>query len=144
MIQIEDTTGSIAVNALQSAAEILATRLGLRGHVTVRIGSQAESRALNSRYREIDSPTDVLSFPIDEEFPDGYYCGDIHICLPVAREQAIQAGHSLNEELRTLLVHGLLHLAGYDHENDDGEMLRLQNEVLTELPPLPRERPPEE
>lgn len=143
MIQIEDATDSIDILALQADAESVASRLLLPGSVTVRIGSLDESRELNRRYRKIDSPTDVLSFPIGEEFPDGFYCGDIHICLPVAREQAVTAGHSLVKELRILLVHGLLHLAGYDHENDDGEMLRLQGEVIAELPPVPGEREPE-
>lgn len=142
MIQISDTTDSIHVRALREDAESVASRLRLAGNVTVRIGSRDESRDLNLRYREIDAPTDVLSFPIGEEFPDGFYCGDIHICLPVAREQAVSAGHSLAQELRTLVIHGLLHLAGYDHEKDDGEMMRLQDEVLAELPPIPGEGNP--
>jgi len=142
MIQISDTTDSIHVQALREDAESVASRLRLEGNVTVRIGSRDESHELNLRYRGIDAPTDVLSFPIGEEFPDGFYCGDIHICLPVAREQAVSAGHSLAQELRTLVVHGLLHLAGYDHEKDDGEMMRLQDEALAELPPIPGEGNP--
>ncbi|MBN1196231.1 MAG: rRNA maturation RNase YbeY, partial [Candidatus Aminicenantes bacterium] len=90
----------------------------------------------------IDAPTDVLSFPIQEEFPEGFYCGDIFICIPLAREQARKAGHSVSRELQLLLVHGLLHLAGFDHENDNGEMEQLQHEIMASLLPAPDNHQP--
>ncbi|HDP94540.1 MAG TPA: rRNA maturation RNase YbeY [Candidatus Aminicenantes bacterium] len=134
MIQINDNTGSACLSSLQAAADRTVSRLRLRGDVTVLIGTDKEARELNQRHRGINAPTDVLSFPIQEELPDGYYCGDIFICLPLAREQARKAGHSVSRELQLLLIHGLLHLAGFDHEIDSGEMERLQEEILDSLP----------
>ena len=77
---------------------------------------------LNRRFRGRKGPTDVLSFPGDG---DGHL-GDVVISLPVARRQAVAEGHSLERELRLLLLHGVLHCRGYDHETDDGSMDRLE------------------
>jgi probable rRNA maturation factor len=84
---------------------------------------EAEIRALNRRHRGIDSATDVLSFPVDSEEPvDGpRELGDVVICPE----------HT--EDLTEAVVHGVLHLCGYDHESDDGEMLELQRRVLAGL-----------
>lgn len=136
MIQINDQTNSVCLTGLRAAADLTVSRLSLHGDVTVVLGSDTEARELNLRYRGIDAPTDVLSFPIREEFPDGFYCGDIFICIPLAREQAREAGHSVSRELQLLLVHGLLHLAGFDHENDIGEMEQLQQEIMDSLLPV--------
>lgn len=76
------------------------------------------------KYRNKQTVTDVLSFPGEDS-----YLGDIVICVDRARDQAHQAGHSFEEEIRLLLVHALLHLAGYDHEKDRGEMLELQKQI---------------
>lgn len=73
-------------------------------------------RELNSRYRGLDKTTDVLSFPMDTVTPENGLLGDIVICMPVAVLQAGEYATSLHEELMRLLVHGLLHLVGYDHE----------------------------
>ena len=92
------------------------------GEVSVAIVSDARIRALNRQYRRQDASTDVLSFPADEPGT----LGDIVIAGGVARQQAKEAGHSLQTELRVLALHGLLHLLGYDHEHDDGRMARLE------------------
>ena len=96
-----------------------------RGAVTVAIVPDARIRALNSRYRGKEVPTDVLSFPAEE--PGSL--GDIVIAAGMARRQAREAGHSLQAELRVLALHGLLHLLGYDHEHDDGRMARLERRL---------------
>jgi len=96
-----------------------------RGAVTVAIVPDARVQALNRQYRRKDKPTDVLSFPADERGQ----LGDVVIALGVARRQASAAGHSLATELRILALHGLLHLLGYDHEQDDGRMLRLERRL---------------
>lgn len=85
-------------------------------------------RKLNRTYRGYDQPTDVLSFPARAgEFPDeSDYLGDIVISVETARRQASRRGSTLPRELRVLALHGLLHLLGYDHETDDGEMRRLE------------------
>jgi probable rRNA maturation factor len=84
---------------------------------------EGEIRALNREYRNIDSPTDVLSFPVDEGGPSAgpRELGDVVIC-PEHTEDLIEA-----------VVHGVLHLCGYDHEHDDGQMLALQQRMLEEL-----------
>jgi len=85
----------------------------------------ARVRGLNRRYRGKSTATDVLSFPAGEPGE----LGDVVIALGVARRQAEAAGHSLATELRVLALHGLLHLLGYDHERDAGEMGRLERRL---------------
>jgi probable rRNA maturation factor len=76
----------------------------------------------------------VLSFPAGFVQPDGPpYLGDVAISLETAGAQAAEAGNTLEEELRTLLLHGIIHLAGYDHETDRGEMERLESTLRKEL-----------
>jgi len=104
--------------------------IGLIGDVTVKIVDAKESRLINQRFRRIDQATDVLSFPSGEPINGRRYAGDIMICMPLAVIQARKNGHSPECELKQLLIHGLLHLAGYDHENDQGEMLVLQEELI--------------
>ena len=93
-----------------------------RGSMTVALVSDARVRALNSRYRRKDVATDVLSFPAGES----QQLGDVVIATGVARRQAKAAGHPMKTEVRVLALHGLLHLLGYDHENDDGRMARAE------------------
>ena len=93
-----------------------------RGTMTIAIVPDGRVQQLNRRYRRLDAPTDVLSFPSDERG----YLGDVVIAAGVARRQAKQAGHSLQHELRVLALHGLLHLLGYDHEHDAGRMARVE------------------
>jgi len=91
------------------------------GEVTIALVSDARIRTLNKIYRRKDRATDVLSFP-----GEGAFLGDIAIARGVARQQARRAGHPLATELRVLALHGLLHLIGYDHERDSGQMRRLE------------------
>lgn len=108
-------------------------QLKLTGIVTVKIGDEEESRELNNTYRKKDYPTDVLSFPLNEKLPGGFYIGDIFICHSIAVKQAEENDVSIEEELLTLMVHGILHLAGYDHEEDDGEMLEIQDKLTDSI-----------
>jgi probable rRNA maturation factor len=89
------------------------------------ITDDAQVRALNRQFREIDKETDVLSFPSDEiDLDTGRtYLGDIIISYPQAKLQAEQAGHPVEVELQLLTVHGLLHLLGYDHSNEEEKAL---------------------
>jgi probable rRNA maturation factor len=93
------------------------------GHLAVQLVSPEEIRALNLRHRDIDGPTDVLSFPVDEAGPAAgpRELGDVVICPE----------HT--EDLTEAVVHGVLHLCGYDHETDSGEMLSLQDRVVASL-----------
>jgi probable rRNA maturation factor len=98
----------------------------------VRFCGDREMRRTNRRYRGLDKTTDVLSFPGDgtgdgTEEPD--HLGDILISVPVARHQAAEAHHEPEREIQILLLHGVLHCLGYDHETDDGEMERLERRL---------------
>lgn len=92
---------------------------GLRGVATVLVTDGREMRALNMRFRGKNYATDVLSFP--SALANGF-AGDIAISLEIAGRNARRLGHSVADEVRILALHGILHLAGYDHEQDDGEM----------------------
>lgn len=94
----------------------------LGGALTIAVVSDARMRALNRQFRRVEGATDVLSF----SSPGGLDLGDVAIARGVAARQAKSAGHSLATEVRVLALHGLLHLAGYDHATDGGEMARLE------------------
>jgi probable rRNA maturation factor len=80
---------------------------------------------LNGRFRRKWSPTDVLSFPVADGMPDGYL-GEVAISWQRAAEQAAERGHSTEQEIEILMLHGVLHLLGYDHQSDRGRMARLE------------------
>lgn len=106
------------------------------GDVVVRFNRAPEMRELNRRWRRKNRPTDVLSFPAGTVDPDGRrHIGDIALCLEVAAIQARRRGHSLAREAALLALHGLLHLLGYDHEADRGEMEALERRLRPVLLP---------
>jgi probable rRNA maturation factor len=96
---------------------------GLRGTVNIAVTSSRELRALNNRFRGKDKPTDVLSFPPVLGFSHDF-AGDVAISSEIAAQNARSLGHSPAEEVKILALHGVLHLAGYDHERDRGQMAR--------------------
>jgi len=99
----------------------------LQGEVTVLLTTDTSIRRLNRQFRGKNKATDVLSFPTDplqNANPAERIAGDLAISVPTARRQGISCGHSLTSELKVLILHGLLHLAGYDHETDSGQMAR--------------------
>lgn len=110
----------VSGQALEQFAERARRGVGLRGGVNVLIAANAELRRLNRHFRGKDKSTDVLSFPASH----GHYAGDIAISAALGADQARRLGHSLADELKVLLLHGMLHLAGYDHESDSGRMAR--------------------
>jgi probable rRNA maturation factor len=95
-----------------------------------------EMRRIYRQFRGLDKTTDVLSFP-GEAGPDGTHLGDVLISVPRARAQAAAAGHPVERELKVLLLHGLLHCLGYDHESDQGEMETLERRLRRRW--IPRE-----
>lgn len=99
----------------------------------VRFVSDREMRRLNHTYRDRDRPTDVLSFPGQETgsfvAPTTGHLGDVVIAVPTAGRQAAARGVEVARELRLLLLHGLLHCLGHDHERDDGTMARLERRL---------------
>jgi len=99
----------------------------LRGQVTVLLTTDTSIRRLNRQFRGKNKATDVLSFPADPIpglKPAQQIAGDLAISVPTALRQATAQGHALAVELKVLMLHGLLHLAGYDHEADTGQMAR--------------------
>jgi probable rRNA maturation factor len=102
---------------------------GLRGEVHVLVSGDAELRRLNREFRGSDKATDVLSFP---SIMDGE-AGDIAISAQTAARYARRLGHSLSDEIKVLTLHGVLHLAGHDHENDAGYMARTEKRLRRKL-----------
>jgi probable rRNA maturation factor len=116
-----------------------------RGSLAVRFCGERAMRRINRDFRGRDYATDVLSFPGDADAATdhvgdpgslgdpsdhrGGHLGDILIAVPVARRQAAAAGHAAEREIRVLLLHGVLHCLGYDHEVDDGAMERLERRL---------------
>lgn len=94
----------------------------------VRFVGDREMRRTNRQFRGKDETTDVLSFPGEPGGEEGHL-GDILISMPAARRQAAEAGHGVDRELKTLLLHGVLHCLGHDHETDQGEMERLERRL---------------
>ena len=121
------------IRFLQRLIEVLPSERA--ASVAVCLVSDRRMIEFNRRYRGRRATTDVLSFPAnDTSDPDGgCHLGDILISVPRARLQASQVGHSLARELKTLVVHGYLHLLGYDHQTDDGTMMRLQRRLVRRL-----------
>jgi len=106
--------------------------VGLEGEVDVLLAGDRTLRRLNRSFRKKDKATDVLSFPAAEEMA-GLHGGDLAISLETAKRQADEQGHSLRDEVRVLLLHGLLHLSGMDHEADGGEMAEREGALRGKL-----------
>lgn len=104
---------------------------GLHGRTSVLITGNSQIRRLNSSFRNKNSATDVLSFPASE--PRDGLAGEIAVSLDIAARNAKMLGHSVSVEIRILILHGILHLAGYDHENDQGEMRRKEATLRKKL-----------
>ena len=113
--------------------------------VAVRLIGDGEMARLNQTYRKKKGPTDVLSFPVEADSGKprtlrqqvwrarGKFLGDIAIAPAVARRNAKALGRTLSEELKVLILHGVLHLLGYDHETDRGEMERIEMRLRRKL-----------
>ena len=108
--------------ALRAFARRLSTEIGRGREFACLVTGDAEIRRLNRDFRRQDRPTDVLSFPSDSD----RHMGDVAISAARARAQARRFGHSVDEEIKILMLHGVLHLTGLDHESDDGRMARAE------------------
>ncbi len=119
--------------------------VGVRGSVNVLVTSSTAMRALNRQFRGKNKATDVLSFPSaspvrrDERRK---HTGDIAISADIARENSVRLGHPIAQEIKILVLHGILHLAGFDHERDNGQMARKEAKLrrALRLPPALIER----
>src|SRR5215472_4982227 len=136
MITIESVPGleppGVSAPALTRFLHRARFAVGLKGHVDVILTTDATLRRLNRDFRGKNKPTDVLSFPAPPAFADEH-AGDLAISLETAARQAASYDHPLAAEVKILLLHGLLHLAGFDHETDDGEMATRETLLRAEL-----------
>jgi len=109
--------------------------VGLTGAVNLLLTTSAAMRSLNRQFRGKDVPTDVLSFPsaLVPAAKPARTAGDIAISVDIAAENAGHLGHSTAEETKILILHGILHLAGFDHERDNGEMARKEAKLRRTL-----------
>jgi probable rRNA maturation factor len=123
-MEIEVIGAGADEHAVRAAALAALSAAGVDdGHLAIELVGAERIRALNREHRARDRPTDVLSFPVDEQAPAAgpRELGDVVICPEYTRE------------LTEAVVHGVLHLCGYDHETDSGEMLALQDRVMARL-----------
>ena len=126
----------VAIRPLQQFYERARCELGFAPEsVTIQLISDDAMAQLNETFRKKQGPTDVLSFPSNGARPaqDAEYAGDIAISPEAARRNARRFSRSLPAEMRILILHGMLHLAGFDHETDHGEMDRLERRLRKRL-----------
>jgi probable rRNA maturation factor len=132
MVIIRKAAPGISQRALAQFTQRARRAVGLRGQVNVVLTSSRDLRALNLRFLGKDQPTDVLSFPpialVAEEFS-----GDIVISTEIALRNAHLYQHPPAQELKILILHGMLHLAGLDHESDRGRMARREDSLRRQL-----------
>jgi probable rRNA maturation factor len=109
--------------------------VGMRETLNIVISGSRELRLLNRRFRGLDKPTDVLSFPagVAEQQRRRKSAGEVIISADIARDNAKRFGHSAADEVKVLVLHGMLHLAGFDHERDHGEMARRERKLRRAL-----------
>jgi probable rRNA maturation factor len=125
----EDALGRFVLRARKA--------LGLRGQVNVLVTSSAAVRSLNQQFRSQNKATDVLSFPATSSTFDSRtgpkLAGEVAISADIARRNAFRLGHPPVQEIKVLALHGILHLAGFDHERDNGQMARKEAELRRAL-----------
>ncbi len=124
MIELENKTeSSIDITKLESIADSLSSQ-----YIELIITDNDEIQSINKKFRQKDSPTDVLSFPY-EKMPMAPL-GTIIISMDYVDKKAKEFGHSKDAEIALLFIHGMLHLLGYDHEIDSGEMRQKEKELI--------------
>jgi probable rRNA maturation factor len=129
VVVVKKKLSGMSARALETMAARARKAAGVKGEVHILVTGDEELRRLNRRFRHKNRPTDVLSFPGD----GNGLGGDIAISADMAAANARGLGHTLLHELNILIVHGMLHLAGYDHERDRGEMAHKEQELRREL-----------
>lgn len=128
MVIFRKRVAGLSESALARFVKQACASAGVQGAVNVLVTGSRELRGLNSRFRKKDMTTDVLSFPpmpgLRNEF-----AGDVAISAEIANRNARHLGHSAAQEIKILALHGILHLAGYDHEQDRGQMARKETQL---------------
>jgi probable rRNA maturation factor len=130
VIILERALEGVSAASLARFARRAQQLAGCRGEVNVLVAGNRRLQELNRAFRGKDLPTDVLSFPRNREDGSG---GDIAISADLARSNAKLHRHSASDELRILILHGMLHLAGHDHETDGGRMAKIEARLRSQL-----------
>jgi probable rRNA maturation factor len=129
-VEIRKKLSAVDAGRLERFGQSARRAVGLRGAVGIVLTSSAEMKRMNAWFRGQHKATDVLSF-----VADGIrgYAGDISISADIAQRNAVRLGHSVEDEVKVLVLHGMLHLAGYDHEIDKGEMAQNEQQLRAKL-----------
>ena len=137
MVILDKKVAGLSQKALESFVLKARRAARLRGTVNVLVTSSTAMRSLNLRFRQKSKPTDVLSFPSESSSHNGGQraglAGEIAISADIARQNAARLGHPTALEIKLLALHGILHLAGMDHERDNGEMARMEARLRSVL-----------
>jgi probable rRNA maturation factor len=139
LVILQKTVAALSRGSLERFVFRARQAAGLRGLANVLVTSSAALRALNRQFRDKNSATDVLSFPAARLSSSlngegrAAIAGDIAISADIAAENAARFGHTAAEEVKILALHGILHLAGFDHERDNGRMARKEVQLRRRL-----------
>ncbi len=133
-MKVEKKVAGISAESLGRFLSRARRAAGVRGRVDVLLTTNSNMRSLNAQFRGKDKPTDVLSFPAAvAKRTARELVGELAISADIASANAIQLGHSPASEVKVLVLHGILHLAGYDHERDNGKMARKEAKLRRAL-----------
>jgi len=135
LVILRKTVAGLSPSTLERFVLRARRAVRLPSQVNVLVTNSRELQSLNRRFRDADKPTDVLSFPAPlAGFGEtNRVAGDVAISADIARENARRLGHSVADEVKILALHGILHLAGFDHEHDHGEMARKESQLRRRL-----------
>ncbi len=137
MVILEKQVAGLSEDALARFVLRARRAVGLRGQVNVLVTGSATVRCLNQRFRGQNKATDVLSFPatsLPSEVGKGAkLAGEVAISADIALKNSFRLGHAAEQEIKILVLHGILHLAGFDHERDNGEMARKEAKLRRSL-----------
>jgi probable rRNA maturation factor len=131
-LQIERRNAALKPQMLVAFAEAAKKAAKLHGTVSILIGTNEQIKGLNRHFRSKNRPTDVISFPASDAV-SAFHSGDIAISADIAIDNAARYGHSPADEVKILILHGMLHLAGYDHESDNGKMAQKESKLRKAL-----------
>jgi len=132
LVIIQERVAGLSEAALAKFVARARRAAGLRGSISVLVTSSRELQGLNRRFRGKNRPTDVLSFPAMPGLMRGF-AGDVAISAEIAARNARRLGHTAADEIRILALHAVLHLSGYDHEQDNGQMERKEQRLRKSL-----------
>jgi probable rRNA maturation factor len=137
LVHLQKKIAGLNESALQRFVVRARKAAGLRGTVNVLVTSSAAIRSLNRQFRSQNKATDVLSFPYHSPTSElrkrPKLAGDIAISADIARQNSFRLGHPAVQEIKILVLHGILHLAGFDHERDNGQMARKEADLRRAL-----------